>query len=91
MIDIVKQWKSSDTCAKHECIKDIVFNNEMLALLIMNESEKTIHMELRSAESLNHIWSIGASRIQRGWNTPASPVTNKQNFVILLIYLSDIY
>jgi len=71
-----KQSKSSDICTKRECIKDIVFNNEILDLLIMNESEKTIRIEFRSAESLNHIWFIRAGCIQGGWNKLLSLVTN---------------
>jgi hypothetical protein len=41
-----------------ECIDDIVYNNGTLALVIRNEVEKSMHVELRSCQSLDRLSSL---------------------------------
>jgi hypothetical protein len=57
-IELVKQWQSPDTCTRDEVINGIVYNNGALAMMIKNPTEKTIHFEMRSAVTLDRIWSV---------------------------------
>jgi hypothetical protein len=57
-IELVKQWQSPDTCARDEVINGIVYNNDTLAMMIKNPSEKTIHIEMRSSATLDRLWSV---------------------------------
>ncbi|CAF4837538.1 unnamed protein product, partial [Rotaria sp. Silwood2] len=58
LITAIKEWKSPNTCTKDEFINGIVYKNDILALTIKNKIEKTLRLELRSYEKLNHIWSF---------------------------------
>ncbi|CAF1090783.1 unnamed protein product [Rotaria sordida] len=58
LITAMKEWKSPNTCTKDEFINGIVYKNDILALTIKNKIEKTLRLELRSCEKLNHIWSF---------------------------------
>jgi hypothetical protein len=58
LIELVNERKSPDTCAQDEIIYGIVYNNEKLALLIMNKSKKSLRLELRHAETFDRIWSL---------------------------------
>jgi hypothetical protein len=57
-IELVKQWKSPDICAKDEYIYNIRYNNETLGLIIEKYPEKIINFELRSSKTLDRFWSI---------------------------------
>jgi hypothetical protein len=57
-IELVKTWKSPQTCARVEAILNIRYNNEKLALMVKNKSEKSLRIELRCAETLDHVWSL---------------------------------
>jgi hypothetical protein len=57
-IELVKQWKSPHTCARDEIIHNILYNDGTLGVLIKNKREKSLRMELRSAETLDCIWSL---------------------------------
>jgi hypothetical protein len=57
-IELVKNWKSPHTCSRNEFIDNILYNNETLGVTIMNRSEKSFRMELRSIETLNCIWLL---------------------------------
>ncbi|CAF1169022.1 unnamed protein product [Rotaria sordida] len=57
-IKLIKQWQSPDTCTRDEVINGIVYNNDTLAMMIKNPSEKTIHIEIRSSITLDRIWSL---------------------------------
>jgi len=57
-IKLVTEWKSPFTCTNDEWISGIRYNNEKLALLIRNNSEKSLRMELRSADALGCIWRL---------------------------------
>ncbi|CAF0938608.1 unnamed protein product [Adineta ricciae] len=57
-IELVKQWQSPDTCARDEVINGIVYNNDTLVIMIKNPSEKTVHIEMRSAATLDRLWSV---------------------------------
>ena len=57
-IELVREWKSPHTCAHNEIIHDIVYNNGTLSVIIKNKSEKSLRIELRSAETLDCIWSL---------------------------------
>jgi hypothetical protein len=57
-IELVKEWKSPDTCACSEIIYSILYNDGTLSVIIKNISEKSLRIELRSAETLDCIWSL---------------------------------
>ena len=57
-IELVKQWQSPDTCTRDEVINGIVYNNGTLVMMIKNPSAKTIHIEMRSAATLDRLWSV---------------------------------
>ncbi|CAF3561489.1 unnamed protein product [Rotaria sp. Silwood1] len=57
-IEIIKQWKSPDTCIQDEYIDCIRYNNETLALVIQKFPEKLLKFELRSAKTLDRLWSV---------------------------------
>ncbi|CAF3609449.1 unnamed protein product [Rotaria socialis] len=58
LITAIKEWKSPNTCSKDEFINGIVYKNDIIALMIKNKIGKTVRLELRSCEKLNHIWSL---------------------------------
>ncbi|CAF3738053.1 unnamed protein product [Rotaria sp. Silwood1] len=45
-------------CNKDEYMVGIVYNNGNIALMIMNISKKSVHIELRNAKTLERIWSF---------------------------------
>ena len=57
-IELAKQWQSPDTCTRDEVINSIVYNNGTLAIMIKNPTEKMIHLEMRSATTLDRLWSV---------------------------------
>jgi hypothetical protein len=57
-IQFVREYKSPHTCAQHEIIHDIQYNNGKLAIIIKNMPLKSLHMELRDAETLDRIWLL---------------------------------
>jgi hypothetical protein len=58
-IELIKEWKSPQTCAQHEIIHKIVYNDGVLGVVIKNTTEKSFRLELKSAETLDRIWSLG--------------------------------
>ena len=58
-----QRWNSPVTCNSHEGIEDIHYRNERLALLICDQLTKRKCLELRSAQSLDTIWSFSLSSI----------------------------
>ncbi|CAF5143235.1 unnamed protein product, partial [Rotaria magnacalcarata] len=54
----INEWKCPITCTRDDYIDDIVYKKENLALLIMNNTKKSLRIELRSASNLDYIWSI---------------------------------
>ncbi|CAF3398258.1 unnamed protein product [Rotaria socialis] len=54
----IKEWKYPLTCAKDDFIHDIVYHKENLVLMIKNDTKKSLRIELRSASSLDCIWSL---------------------------------
>ncbi len=57
-IKLLKEWKYPQTCARDEVIDNIKYNNGTLGLIINHTSEKSLRMELRSIETLHHVWSL---------------------------------
>ncbi len=57
-ITVIKEWKAPTTCTMDELIDDIVYNNETLIVVIVNKIEKSVHLELRSCQSLDRLWSF---------------------------------
>ncbi|CAF4916110.1 unnamed protein product, partial [Rotaria sp. Silwood1] len=57
-IELIREWKYSLTCSRDEGINDIVFNNGNLALMVMNDSKKSLRMELRYATTFDCIWAL---------------------------------
>lgn len=55
-IPFIIEWKSSVTCTPKEFIDGISYKNEMYALVIRNQSEKTGRIELRCCSTLQRIW-----------------------------------
>ncbi len=58
LIELVNERKSPDTCAQDEIIYGIVYNNEKLALMVMNKSKKSLRIDLKHAETFDRIWSL---------------------------------
>ncbi|CAF0949095.1 unnamed protein product [Rotaria sp. Silwood1] len=57
-IELIKEWKYPFTCTKNEFIADIIYSNENLALIVMNNSEKLVRIELRYVKTFDRIWSF---------------------------------
>jgi hypothetical protein len=57
-IELIKEWKSPQTCAQDEIIHKIVYNDGVLGVVIYNKTEKSLRLELKSAETLDRIWSL---------------------------------
>ena len=57
-IKLVTEWKFPSTCTNDEWISTIRYNNERLGLLIRNNPEKSLRMELRSADTFDRIWTL---------------------------------
>ncbi|CAF0724086.1 unnamed protein product [Rotaria sp. Silwood1] len=53
-----KQWQSPMICKKDEYIDIITSNKRKLAIIIRNNTNKTIRLELRSLETLDCIWLL---------------------------------
>jgi hypothetical protein len=58
-IELIKEWRSPHTCASDEIIQSIVYNDGMLGVVIKNKTKKSLRLELKSAETLDRIWSLG--------------------------------
>ncbi len=58
LIELAKERKSPDTCAHDEIINTIVYNNEKLALMVMNKFKKSLRIDLKHAETFDRIWSL---------------------------------
>jgi hypothetical protein len=56
--ELIQQWISPYSCQKHEFIRDIVYNNQTLALIIEDSLSNLVHLELRSSETLDRLWSF---------------------------------
>ncbi|CAF0961998.1 unnamed protein product [Rotaria sordida] len=57
-IELIREWKHPRTCTKDEFIVSTTYNNESLALVIVNVLDKSLRMELRYAKTLEHIWTF---------------------------------
>jgi len=57
-IQLIQQWTSPITCDKDEFIKDIIYNNQTIALTIYNQKYLTKRIELRSINKLHFIWKL---------------------------------
>jgi hypothetical protein len=57
-IEIIKEWKSPDTCREKEWITDMKYNHGSIALLINNTSKKILFIELRNIKTLDRLWSF---------------------------------
>jgi hypothetical protein len=60
-IQLIKHWKSPDTCEKNEIISHMRSNNETLALIITEPLNKTIRMELKNPKTFARLWSLALS------------------------------
>lgn len=54
--ELIKRWKIPYLSKEHDMILDIIYNNQTIALVIKNQNQ--IHMELRSTETFDRLWSI---------------------------------
>ena len=57
-IQLIKQWKSPDTCQEDEVINQMIYHNETLVLLITSTLNRILHLELRSSKTLDRLWSL---------------------------------
>jgi len=57
-IKFLQEWKSPFTCDQDEFIKDIIYNNQTIALTIFNQTNFTKRIELRSLPKLDYLWSL---------------------------------
>jgi hypothetical protein len=55
-MEIIKEWKSPDTCQEKEWINDMCCNHESIALLIKNSSEKRLFIELKNLKTFHRLW-----------------------------------
>jgi hypothetical protein len=65
-----KQSQSSNICQIDEYIDVITYNKQKLAMIIKNNSNKTIRIELRSSETFDRVWSLPLDAV---WN-PNKPL-----------------
>ncbi|CAF4758878.1 unnamed protein product [Rotaria sp. Silwood1] len=56
--ELIKRWRSPDTCREYESIHDINYANETLALIITDSSTKIARLEVRSSTTLTQFWSF---------------------------------
>lgn len=56
--ELVKRWRSPDTCKQYESIHDIEYANESLAIVVADSSSKAARLELRSSKTLTPFWSF---------------------------------
>jgi hypothetical protein len=63
---LIKRWKPPNSCKQHEYIDDISYNNGKLALIIKVSSNNTVHLEVRSSTTLDHLWSLQLD-IKKSW------------------------
>jgi hypothetical protein len=52
-IQLIKHWKSPDTCERDEVIHHMRYNNESLVLLISKKLDRTVRIELRDSKTLS--------------------------------------
>jgi len=57
-IQLMKYWKSPQTCTIHQIISNIVYKDDTLALAILDLSKKNKFIELRSSTTLERLWSL---------------------------------
>jgi hypothetical protein len=57
-IEFEKQWTSPETCAEYQVITNIVYNNETLALMIVDLYKEEKFIEIRSSVALERLWSL---------------------------------
>jgi hypothetical protein len=57
-IQLIRRWKSPDTCQKDEQIDHMRYNNETLALLVAKPHNETLHIQLRTSKTLQRLWSL---------------------------------
>ncbi|CAF0949127.1 unnamed protein product [Rotaria sp. Silwood1] len=57
-IELIREWKHPLTCTKHEFIVSTFYNNENLALMVVNVLDKSLRMELRYSKTLDRIWTL---------------------------------
>jgi hypothetical protein len=56
--ETIKYWRSPSTCKQHQFIQNIKYNNESLALIIVDSIDKTAKLEVRSSNNLNRFWTF---------------------------------
>ena len=57
-IVLFKNWATLDICTDEEAIDGMNWNNNNLALMISNDTEKVVHLDLRSTTTMHIIWSL---------------------------------
>ena len=57
-IKLITKWRSPQTCETTERVDDMVYTNRNLAIVIINTTEKSLSVQLRSADKLCCIWSL---------------------------------
>jgi hypothetical protein len=54
-IQLIKQWKSPDTCEDNETIHQIRYGNETIALLMDKPSHRSMYIELRTSATIDRL------------------------------------
>jgi hypothetical protein len=57
-LQLIKHWKSPDTCQNKEIIHQIRYSNETIALLIDKPLDRSMYIELRTTKTLGRLWSL---------------------------------
>jgi len=55
---LIKHWKSPDSCQKDEGINHMRYNNGTLALLITKSPTEIVQIELRASKTFQRLWSL---------------------------------
>ncbi|CAF0905197.1 unnamed protein product [Adineta ricciae] len=63
---LTQRWKPPYSCKQHEYIDDISYQNGTLALVIKVSSNNTVHLDLRSSQTLERLWSTQLN-IKKSW------------------------
>jgi hypothetical protein len=81
---LIKQWKSSTVNDEEECIYDITYQHDKLALIVSYSTSRTANLILRSSITFDLIWFYQLDINYKWSQTPirCCSLTNDQWFII---------
>jgi hypothetical protein len=81
-IQFIKKWTTPITCNKDEFIKDIIYNNQSIALTIYNKKYLTKRIELRSLPKFDYLWSFDLDIRGECYNTLRCSSLNDNQWLV---------